>query len=436
MITIISVLYLTIVSLFVLYDIRKNSFCPFNVFLLFQVIQFIGISILSNKDNSSDLKLILLYFISALLMIVTTIIYRKLAFVKNNNFINERGNNTESAIWALVIISVLICYLFFMKTNTNIIFIIIKMISSGQLANLSQLRKINNFASGSGIVYQFRVYILPLSVYYLIVFGDKNRKVLKYFLFLLSMIFITASGQRGGLVTFVLIIIINTLLINKMRLNSKEYDVNLSQIVKRSRKYTIILSLLGFFLFLLLTIANGRDKSSGGLMNAIIDRVINDNQYCAVYGFRLVDTMECCYGKDWVIMFLGLIPVIEELPFVSTYVPFSSIIHSMFYGSTEGTSPLCIWGSTYYNFGVIGVLLISIFLAFVFERIHLYFVSSRKSGLSLLLYSSITVILGTWNADGIYYPFSNGVIAIIIMAIFVKSYFAVLKMFQKGRINQ
>ena len=107
---------------------------------------------------------------------------------------------------------------------------------------------------------------------------------------------------------------------------------------------------------------------------------------------------------------------LELIPGVKTgYIATANRIFAMKYGSLKGTSPLCIWGSTYYNFGWPGIILLSILIGYLYSYVGRKTNQKVFSTVELVIYSELVVVMGTWIAEGPYYLVNNGGLATILL---------------------
>lgn len=393
---------------FVFYYYKRDYFAPLMIFLIFQLIMYVGLIKIVDFNNSSDLKLIFLYFIALFGLIVGD----QFVFMRNKKYVKmnySKLNGTQGErIILLMIFSFMACYFFFTNLGLNL-FEMIKSIIAGDL-NFSEYRKSVNFAIGSGYIYQFRVFILPFLVFYTIICEKKYLRVLGIILIGPMFFFLIASGQRAGLIKAMCMFGMMILFLN--------YYGEGKPIWKN--KLFIATGILTIILFLLLTILNGRHIVSGSLFGAIYDRFIFDNQYAAKYAFRYIDSEPTQWGRDWYNMFLDI------LPGKNSYVSIAAKTHAFFYGSYEGTAPPCIWGSTYYNWGILGVFIFSMIIGSVYRQIYEMMFAKPLTKFRLCLFAYLFVSMGMWMADSPMYFFDEGTITFIIL------YFAV-KLFS-GRI--
>lgn len=183
---------------FVFYYYKRDYFAPLMIFLIFQLIMYVGLIKIVDFNNSSDLKLIFLYFIALFGLIVGD----QFVFMRNKKYVKmnySKLNGTQGErIILLMIFSFMACYFFFTNLGLNL-FEMIKSIIAGDL-NFSEYRKSVNFAIGSGYIYQFRVFILPFLVFYTIICEKKYLRVLGIILIGPMFFFLIASGQRAGLI--------------------------------------------------------------------------------------------------------------------------------------------------------------------------------------------------------------------------------------------
>lgn len=395
--------YIVLCTAFCIYLFRQYFLSPMLFFLMFQQIMFIGIVRLIDVNNSADLKLIFLYCV-ALFGTILGIVYetsRRPLYNREVIATEEKGVNRigKQRIFFLVIFSVIVCHLFFNRLGINLVSAVYQAIN-GQL-DFSQYRKMVNFASGSGYVYQFRVIILPFLTFYLLMCEKGIRKIIGCIILPFTLFFLVASGQRFGLVQALLMVAVASLMMS-------HYAVDEVPIYKNKMLIVLMIMAVGFFVAL--TYLNGRVANSGGLFAAIFDRMIYDNQISAVYAFRYIEDQPIQMGRDWLNM------AVDLLPGKNSYVPVASVIHAQLWGgSYEGTAPPCIWGSTYYNFGTIGVFAVAFLIGFYFKRIYSMFVRKRNSKFRLFYFGSLFLALGMWMTDSPMYLFNEGAITLFLL---------------------
>ncbi len=399
--------YMVVCIAFCIYLYKQYFLSPMLFFLMFQQIMFIGIVRLIDFNNSADLKLVFLYCVALFGIILGIVCETSRNPLYNREVIveQEKGVNRvqQQRIIFLIVFSLIICHVFFGRLGINLVSAVYQAIN-GQL-NFSQYRKMVNFAIGSGYVYQFRVMILPFLTFYLLMCEKGIKKVIGCIALPFTIFFLIASGQRSGLIQALLMVGVASLMMS----HYAEIKIPIYK-----NKMLIALTIMAISAFVALTFLNGRVANSGGLFEAIFDRVIYDNQISAVYAFRYIESQPIQMGTDWLHMAMDL------LPGKNSYVSVASIIHAQLWsGSYEGTAPPCIWGSTYYNFGMAGVFVIAFLIGFCYKRIYATFVKKRNSKFRLFYFGFLFLTLGMWIADSPMYLFNEGSITLSLLYILV-----------------
>ena len=148
------------------------------------------------------------------------------------------------------------------------------------------------------------------------------------------------------------------------------------------------------------------------VFSVIMNRFVEDNQSCAVRGFRYISSEPIQYGRDWIMQLADI------LPGKNNYVSLDTRIFAYMHGgSTAGTSPACIWGTAYYNFGVTGVVLLSTLLGFAMTRLHAKFSKRNNDECSVVIYSAEQFLLAYWVAAGPIVLFNNGFVSVLLLNI-------------------
>lgn len=401
---IIILLYIFISIGYMLKEYKKYYISPSLIFVFFQLIMFLGIVFLFDNKSISDWKLIFLYFIALITFIIGDILFanreNRIKYYKIEEKLELRENK-KIRMLVIVSISLIICFMFFSRTQ-NVFFLTIESILKGNVQDYSELRKEINFTEGSGYIYALRVYIIPFITFYFL-FCEKN-KMIGLILLPFSIIFLLASGQRGGFIYITITIILFIMMNNK-------YGKNI-QLLK-IKKLRIIL-LFSIIVFLAFTIANGRQTVSGSLFSATIDRLFKDNQYCAIIAFKFINIQPIQWGKDWLNMFVSI------LPGNHTYIPLATLVFSFIYGgSLAGTSPPCIWGSVYYNWGIAGVAIIPFILGICYKRLYFSLFSKPLSKYRVFYYAFLFYTAGSWMLDSPMFFLNDGFIIIVLLNIMI-----------------
>lgn len=404
------IVYILINVCFCLYEFSKRYISAGLIVSVGQLLMFCGIAKLASFDVKADVILIGLYLLGYLFFISFYIILCRDYDVSSIPF------NTKDKIslyqyrilYCMIIGSTLISIAFFALSGVNIIQTMISAIVTRSSTDISQLRKAITFTRGSGAVYQLRNFVLPLSVMFFVIFEKGKKRYFGIIFLPITILLLIGSGQRAGLVFLILISIVSVLFSVKIGKNYVNTDVSLARTAKKRKKRIYIITALLVIAFAMLTVLNGRDQVSGSLVKAVQDRFLNDNQACAILGFRYIYNRDITYGADWFNMFIDLF---RE----NQYTPVSALIHAQLYGSLEGTAPPCIWGSAYYNFGVFGIVLNALFLAFMSKTLYAGLCRKENNSLRLLMYGALFVLFGTWVADSPIMLLNGGFLVVIFM---------------------
>lgn len=407
MVYIVITLYITLNVFFDIYEFSRRYISAGLLVSASQFAMFVGIAKLANFHNKADVTLLGIYLFGYIVFVSLYLaLSSKYSFSDIELKTNFEINKYQTVIlYCMIIVSVIFSTWFFAQTGTHILSVIVSSFFSGSSVNISQMRKAVNYTRGNGVVYQFRNFILPLSVMYFVMFEEGINRTIGIILLPITILFLIGSGQRAGVVYLLMITGLTVALITKAKKKIENVESDIGITIKR----TLLTIVMLIVIFVFLTALNGRDIASGSLINAVTDRFINDNQACAILGFRYIYEQDITFGADWGSMFLDLF---RE----NRYIPVSSIIHAQLYGSLQGTSPPCIWGSAYYNFGYFGVVLIASLLAIVSKELYSHFCKKANNGLRIILYAGMSVLFSAWIADSPIMLLNGGFATIVMMS--------------------
>lgn len=240
-----------------------------------------------------------------------------------------------------------------------------------------------------GYVNQFKNVLLPALTLLAITYWairKKRRLLVSVSLIVISIFCLIGTGQRGAFVVFIAVAFVYFVLINRGKIPRR----------------VIVLGVGVFFaIFVVTTFALGREsiQSSTSVLGSVaaaldqfVLRIFTANQSSGVIGFRYIYSLGPLYdGSEWVKAIMGL------LPGEARGSSLANEIFAIRYGSDRGTSPPSMWGSVYYNFGPVGVALMPVILAAVYNRVvSAAFHSADRSSLELMGIAGVFVILGFW----------------------------------------
>lgn len=403
---IVYLIYYIIAVSYIIYSAKKCFITPNLIFVAAQLAMFTGIITYVNVDLEADRQLIYIYLITLVCFIISSIFHYSRYGISRKKVCTSREEDltqTQSAIiWIMVIISVIACSYFFSVAGGNVFLNSIQsFFGSGEYSTKYGRKNILGI-SGVGYIYQLRVVILPILTTYLISTGTMRPKKIAWIIFPFMIILLLGTGQRGGFVMFMIIWVIALLYINRY------YQEN-------NLKKIICLGVLFFLVFAFITVLNGRVQNDGSVIGAMMNRILDDNQACAVYGFRYIVEQPTQWGKDWLAQMMDVLPGKNEYQALSV-----RIFAIMNGGSTAGTAPACIWGSAFYNWSWIGITVFPMLLAHFYAYMYNRFIQKKSNRLRLFLYAGIFVVLGMWIADGPMVLFNQGFVTIVLMGWLIK----------------
>jgi oligosaccharide repeat unit polymerase len=233
-----------------------------------------------------------------------------------------------------------------------------------------------------GYVNQFKNMILPLLTGFAgaryILLKKRSDLCLTLLISPLSLIFLIGTGQRGAL--FIMICIISIF-----------FWAILPR--KSSRRTNFILILGATIVFFSLTAILGRSSPDSSPLTSLTGRLLYDNQLSSVIAFRYLYDLPTCWGSEWSERILGLLPG-------NRGSSLDNDIFSLMFVSRRGTSPPSVWGSIWYNFGIMGVIGVGFILGACCHLIYLRLFRKPKTMLRVLTYAALSAILGFWVAGG------------------------------------
>ncbi|MDN0069543.1 O-antigen polymerase [Collinsella ihumii] len=399
-ITIILYIVISILIIFRLYKSEKLSSAT--IFTVMQLITFLGLVRLADYSYKADSVLLFIYLIALIMFYFGHEIYRRYRVLPTTCDISRSGPNQFQIerMLILVFIFTVVLVLFFAKSGANVFLQALRGFISGSQNNLTEQRLAFYTQTGVGYIYQIRVYLYPALLIMLANSGNGWLRRLSSILFPLMFLFILATGQRAGFIYCMVAWVISLL-----------YFAEFGYL-KREKVYIIVTVLIVFSLsiFIVLTIANGRNQVSGGIFQALLDRLLNDNQNSALMAFRyFIYDSPTQWGSDWINALADILPGKND------YIAVASRVFQLVYGSMRGTAPECIWGSVYYNWNWFGVFIVPFSLGVIHSWLYRRFLSYPISKTRIILYAFLFLNLGNWMVGGLISVFNNGVVALTLL---------------------
>jgi len=404
-------IFFTILTGFLVFQFRRVWIAnPAIMFLAFNWIIGTGIIIQLDPTSSVDLTHLAVLFISlagfglgafAALFSARNISTQR-SYQMYRSFWRSRDVGLEAKSFRLAmvffIVSAFITILYYQAVGYNLTLIAFNpAIDDATTARLNAYAGDQYFAPG--IVNQFKNSILPIT--FLFLASSIRSTWLKTIFLLISVPFLiyalAGTGQRTFIVIFLIMAVISSIALNRGRVRAI---------------YIILPSIFTVLLFVLLSTLLGRAGDGFfEVLGEIIHRIFASNQYAAVHGFRFIQQEGNQYGMDWWQSVVGLLPGVKG----------SDIANRIFadiFGGDRGTAPLSVWGSVYYNFGIIGVLPISLLIGFLYSKSYFLLLQGSYEKLRIICFSAFFVYLSIWIAGSPVQLLNNGLLAVILLLFF------------------
>lgn len=310
-------------------------------------------------------------------------------------------------VWFLIFLSIAISLGYFAAIGYLAFFEGIRSSLSGQDTDLATLR-LQSYTGEQyffpGYVNQFKNSLLPMLIVVMIVSMWQNRASFRFLISVilgsLSLILLLGTGQRGAFV----LIAISVVVLARIA-NPREFG-------KRAWKLAVPV----LAIFLVATAASGRAsvgaRSGLGpveqtmeLIDQSVYRIFGSNQEASVAGFRYVASLEPVGGRDWWNGIIGLLPG-------QASQAIENVIFGLLYGSQRGTSPLSLWGSAFYNFGILGPLLLAALLGALTVVVSRAGVTGlhERSWIELVGIAGVSAVLGSWVAGSPLFLINTGIV--------------------------
>lgn len=396
---------------------------PSTIWLAAQILVCLGSLRHAEESNKIDVLYIwsmvwgiVLFMIGTLLVIGTKKNYLKVTdtWIKRECIVkNEKG--FALYINVMIATSIIVCSVYYLAVGRNVFLEGFERLVEGEgvIKNVSSVR-LSAYAGekyfAPGYVNQFKNVLLPILASFIFlrnrIIGRKGirKQIVSIVLFIVSAFFLLGTGQRAPIfyasVTFLYF--------------------SYAAIKERKvwRKYAIIVTISFTLLFSITSFILGRskvEKINGfsevvEIMKQLPERFINDNQESGVVGVRYIEKKELQYGKEWLTALEDLLPGKGSKSIASE-------IHAVMYGSEEGTSPLTVWGTIKYNFGIVGLVIIPLILGVLYQIVHKKMITGEKTLFRVMIYASMSVVLGSWIAETPISMVNRGLLTIMILSL-------------------
>lgn len=398
----ISAVYLCTVLIYLCVCLHgKRALTPSAMFVGFQTIMYIGLIPLVDQTAKSDILYLVAYLVALVSFILGSEVHHHCSNIQVVSISSSKSEGISKAqkelLFSVLIVSLLVCVLFFASSGSNVFIMALRSLLEGSEANYTEQRLANNAVSGVGYVYQFRVILLPLITFYLIFSGNRLLRKIGLVVLPLMLLFVLGTGQRGGFVLAIASLMVALININVF------YK-------KRMGRVIVLFLFAAIVLFAIMTVFNGRVQDGQNVIQSIVSRIFDANQGSGIVAWRYIITQECQMGHDW------LMSVLDILPGKNNYTDLAYSIFEIMYGSTRGTAPPCIWGSVYYNFGWLGLMIFPCILGYFLDYLYCRFISRPITVLRIFCYSFMYVAISSWVAGTIMQLFNQGFITVVILS--------------------
>lgn len=397
----------TVISLFGLAIFRRVWIAnPLFLFLVFNWVIGVGIIFLLDPGSTADV----IHFAAVVISLIGFIAGGMLAlFGRRGGFVR-----LYSDFWAkplesdppavgrlsvlLLVTSVLVSLLYYRAIGYNLAVLALR----GADVDVTTMR-LGAYAGEAyfapGFVNQLKNTVLPIAMLavFLSIRAALPRAVFCIVMAPVAIYCLLGTGQRTFFVFFVLMALIFISVIRRGRFG---------------RRNLIILGSIFFFVFTLQSVLLGRVEEFGisSGISEVAHRVFSSNQLAAVVGFRYIHGEGIQYGRDWLQSVIGILPG-------HSGSDVSNRIFSIMYGGMRGTSPLSVWGSAYYNFGLPGALVLGSLMGVIYGSVYRIFLRGKFIVFRVACYSAIFLYLSVWVAGSPIQLLNNGLATAVLLLI-------------------
>lgn len=393
----------TLTTILGIYLLRKTWISnPSIGFLAFNWLMGAGIFYLAEDHITADRTHMIIVCISPVLVSLGAFSVNFLLNIENKyrlfwqQPIISEPKSTISSSKFFLIISVIITVLYYHAVGYNLLIPTL----TGNVDDFTTMR-LQAYAGDNyfapGYVNQFKNTILPITFFFFC-FKLRNHPLRTHFIiigFLFLLYALLGTGQRTFLITAFLIFLACVIAVKRGKINPT---------------LLLIPAIAVIILFIFQSIQLGRtsDGSIAEGFSALLHRIFSSNQFSALIGFRYIYTEETQSGAEWLQSLAGILPGVKGSDIANK-------IHFILFRSDRGTAPLSIWGSIYYNFGFLGILVFGILIGAIYQLFYYRLVSRELTIYRALCYSSLFVYFSIWIAGSPVQLLNNGVAAILML---------------------
>jgi len=227
-------------------------------------------------------------------------------------------------------------------------------------------------------------------------------KVVALMVFLLCVYFLTVTGVRSYIIIFSATFLV---------LNSNTFGPLGNLFGAKGRKFALLVILVAFVFFGLFSVLGGRVEQNATtlgntkeVISDFLERIVfvaSQNQLLVMEYFK---DLPLQLGGGWVDSLRTLLP--------GTHLGLSNEIYFILYGNHFGNAPVDIWTSIWLEFGWAGVIIVPLIIGFLLQKLHIHFLSSGKT-----LSRMVIMIMVSFALIEINEPitlFNNGFVTLMI----------------------
>lgn len=313
--------------------------------------------------------------------------------------------------WSVFALSILITVLYYVAVGQSALIVGLRD-SQGGGTDVTQVR-LDAYAGNRylfpGYVNQFKNVFLPSLAVLLVHWWRANSRhwvIPSIVVLSVSLLALAGTGQRGPLILFLAVVFVYFTFCGGRLLSSA----------------TVIFGAIGAALIALGTLALGRGAADveaadsnidrfGLLLGQFFYRLTIEGAEARVYGFRYIyEVKGVQFGNEWLETLAGLTPF-------SRGSTLPNEIFAYMYGSSRGNAQPSLWGSIYYNFDIIGVLLAPFLLSFIFVWLDGKIERDLRHAVPLAVIgmAGCTVVLGTWVTGTPAVSINKGLVAFLLL---------------------
>lgn len=252
-----------------------------------------------------------------------------------------------------------------------------------------------------GYVNQFKNALFPALILVVVVYwwrSGRRRIFLTLALSSYAVFGLVGAGQRGAFVQSAVMVAVFSYLLSGYRFP----------------RGSIRLGIIAVCVLVTVSMALGRGGSGLGsdasmfshavaALNDFVDRIVRQQQSAGLAAFEYIYAQPTQWGREWGQALTGLLPGVGGSDL-------GGRVFEQVYGSTRGTIPPSIWGSVYYNFGWLGVVLVPVLFAMTTSKVvNMSALSTPRNTLELTGIAGVATTLGFWASDSPIFIFNNGI---------------------------